>query len=194
MSEINKRIQTVIHEFALSRADFCNSTGINQIDLKQIYKKEREVTFNHIYLICRAYPELNTDWLVSGKGKMKTNFNMTESELMKINIKITNSKTVSLQIARYDEFNYRQTGILLREKLENYKLNTDFTEEKALELASYSFAKKVTSNIHSEAYKLYRKVYSQYSTKVTLEKLNLVVAFHLAHNFNTVVLQNINQY
>ena len=194
MSEINKRIQTVIHEFALNRADFCNSTGINQIDLKQIYKKEREVTFNHIYLICRAYPELNTDWLVSGKGKMKTNFNMTESELMKINIKITNSKILSLQIARYDEFNYRQTGILLRERIENYKLNNVFTEEKALELASYSFAKKVTSNIHSEAYKLYRKVYSQYSTKVTPEKLNLVVAFHLAHNFNMVVLQNNNQY
>ena len=119
---------------------------------------------------------------------------MTESELMKINIKITNSKILSLQIARYDEFNYRQTGILLRERIENYKLNNVFTEEKALELASYSFAKKVTSNIHSEAYKLYRKVYSQYSTKVTPEKLNLVVAFHLAHNFNMVVLQNNNQY
>ncbi|MFW9598737.1 MAG: hypothetical protein ACMV0Y_12400 [Paludibacter sp.] len=194
MSEINKRIQTVIHEFALSRADFCNSTGIYQIEMKQIFKKEREVTYNHIYLICRAYPELNTDWLVSGDGKMKTNFNKSESELMKINIKITNSKTVSLQIARYDEFNYRQTGILLREKLENYKLNTDFTEEKALELASYSFAKKVTSNIHSEAYKLYKKVYSQYLTNITPEKLNLVVAFHLAHNFNMVGLQNINQY
>jgi len=194
MSEINKRIQTVIHEFALSRADFCNSTGINQIDLKQIFKKEREVSYNHIYLICRAYAELNTDWLVSGEGKMKINFNKSESELMKINIKITNSKTVSLHIARYDEFNYRQTGILLREKIENYKLNNVFTEEKALDLASYSFAKKVTSNINSEAYKLYRKVYSQYSTKVTPEKLNLVVAYHLAHNFNMIDLQNINQY
>lgn len=184
MIDIYKRIQTVIDKFALSRADFCDSTGIHQPDLTQLFNRESEITYSHIFQICKAYPQLNSDWLITGKGKMQKDVKKNnDSEFLKINVKITNTRTLSLNIVRQDEFHYRQTGIILREKIEAYKLNTNLTEEKVFNLASYSFAKKLTSNIDKDAYMLYQSVRTQYSTLVSPEKLNLVVAFHLTYYF-----------
>jgi hypothetical protein len=197
MNNIYKRLQTVVNKVALSGVEFCDTTGIHQIDLIQILNRAKDISYTHIYQICKAYPQINTDWLITGKGKMQKDINKTESEYLKINIKITNTRTISLNIARKDEFHYRQTGIILREKIAAYKMHTNIIEEKVFDLASYSFAKKMTSNINSniykDAYKLYKSVCSQYSTQVSPEKLNLVVAFHLTYLSYMTDLQNYNE-
>jgi hypothetical protein len=189
---IFKRIQIIIDRCAFSQADFCDSTGIPEIDLKQLINRGSAITYSHIYQICKAYPQLNADWLITGKGKMQKEIFKNESEYLKIKIKITNTMILNLRILREEEFHFRQTGNILREKIAAYMLNTTILEKRIFDLASYSSAKTMTSNLKKDAFKLFKSVYSQYSTQVSPEKLNVVVAFHLTYLYYITNLQNWN--
>lgn len=190
MNEITKRIQIVLHKFSSTRMQFCNTTGINSFHLKQIFKEEKEISYNHIYMICQAYPHLNTEWLITGKGKIHNDLEKDEYNLLKINVKVTKNKKMSLNIFRNHEYIYRQTGMLLCEKVELCQMKNKLSDERAFIFASYCFANKLTSNIKTDAYKLYKLIYSEYLAKVSSEKLNLIVAFHLAHKYYCLNLPN----
>lgn len=183
MNEINKRIQIVLHKFASTRIQFCNTTCINPFHLKQIFKEQREISYNHIYMICRAYPQLNVEWLITGKGKILNNLEKDEYNLFKINVKITKNRKLPLKVLRNHEFHYRQAGMLLREKVELCQMKSKVSEERAFSLVSYSYTRKMASDNKTIAFELYKSIYSEYLAKVPPESYNMVVAFHLAYKY-----------
>lgn len=183
MNEINKRIQTILHKFENSRENFCKTTGINSLELKQIFRKEKEITYSQIYMICKSYPQLNITWLITGEGKLINESKNIEYNEMFINVRITKNRKIPLKILRKNEYNYRQTGILLSKKVEYYQMKYNLPEERALSFAGYSLAKLIASNENINAFELYKSAYTKYLTMVSINNINLTVAFHFSYKY-----------
>lgn len=192
MDKILERIQVVIHKVAQSRILFCSETGINQIHLKQIFRKKRNIGYEEIYYICQAYPQLNSSWLITGKGKIRNSDHIIDPNLIRVNIRISKGQKVSLIIERRSEYYYRQTGIMICNKIEEYQCKYGLSESKSLYFLGYSYAKKLSVDNQIAAYQLYRSIYSLYSAKTATKQLNSVIAFHLAYKYYCTTINTTN--
>lgn len=68
--EINSRILKVYEASGLNKGSFANKLGISQAVLTHISTGRNKAGLEIITSILNNYPEINPDWLISGKGKI----------------------------------------------------------------------------------------------------------------------------
>jgi hypothetical protein len=67
---INNRVEMLIKKVATNKASFSSSTGISSVILSHISSGRNKVSLKAVEQILKAYPKVNADWLVLGKGPM----------------------------------------------------------------------------------------------------------------------------
>jgi len=78
---MNERLGSVIkwiigQELAISQADIAFKMGMNKTYLSQLVNKKKKISKIFVEKLCKNFPEVNYDYLISGvgdKGKAKTN-------------------------------------------------------------------------------------------------------------------------
>lgn len=64
------RIKQIMDSLQLTQQDFANKLGISPASLSNIFNGRSNPTNNHVQAIHRAFPEINTEWLMFGEGQM----------------------------------------------------------------------------------------------------------------------------
>ena len=65
-----ERVDTLVVELESDNAKlFCERTGLSTPVLSKLRSGKAVLHRRHVDLICKAYPEVNEDWLMSGKGE-----------------------------------------------------------------------------------------------------------------------------
>ncbi len=109
ISPIKERILQFIENQKITKADFCAKTGISYANLKgrSLFS---EIGGDKIAEILSIYPEISSDWLVLGRGKMlKTDTSPSEPKQM------TSDNTVVLNLVDRIEKLSAENAVLKRE-------------------------------------------------------------------------------
>lgn len=67
---MEERIRQVMDFLGLSQQDFAQKLGISPASLSNIFNGRSKPTNNHVQAIHRAFPKVNTNWLMFGEGVM----------------------------------------------------------------------------------------------------------------------------
>lgn len=67
---INNRLEQLIIKTATTRSNFSKATGISTVILSHIGSGRNKVSLAAVEQILTAYPEVNSEWLIMGKGQM----------------------------------------------------------------------------------------------------------------------------
>ena len=70
MASINQRVEMLIKKVANTKASFAQSTGISSVILSHISSGRNKVSLTAVEQILKAYPKVNAEWLILGKGLM----------------------------------------------------------------------------------------------------------------------------
>ncbi len=70
MSTIKERIQRIMTDSGLTQQDFARRLGVSPASISSIFSGRTNPTLNHVEAIRRAFPQINTDWLMFGSGTM----------------------------------------------------------------------------------------------------------------------------
>jgi hypothetical protein len=178
-----------MHEFAYSRENFCRDTGIDPFYLKQIFKQQREITYDCLLKICTAYPVINTQWLILGIGAVKVQNEMDRSDnAMNISVRILENQKVKLQIRRDDESFYRQDGTLIQQRVAYYQSKYRITETRALQVTAYILAIQLAEpKTTLAAFSLLKSTSDLYAKKVRPENLQAALTFAIAFQYGRLL-------
>lgn len=67
---MNFRLQQFLAAENISQAQFADAVGVARASVSHILAGRNKPGFDFISNMARAYPELNLEWLISGKGRM----------------------------------------------------------------------------------------------------------------------------
>jgi hypothetical protein len=67
---INQRVETLIKKTTLSKTAFSKATGISTVILSHISSGRNKVSLSTVEQILIAYPKINAEWLLLGKGQI----------------------------------------------------------------------------------------------------------------------------
>ncbi|MGB1038877.1 MAG: hypothetical protein ACPGYY_09545, partial [Bacteroidia bacterium] len=67
---INKRVVQLIESTTSSKSAFSTATGISTVILSHISSGRNKVSLTAVEQILKAFPNVNADWLILGKGAM----------------------------------------------------------------------------------------------------------------------------
>jgi hypothetical protein len=67
---INKRVELLISKTSNSKSDFSKATGISTVILSHISSGRNKVSLTAVEQIIKAFPSVNADWMITGKGQM----------------------------------------------------------------------------------------------------------------------------
>jgi hypothetical protein len=67
---INKRVETLIEKTSNSKSDFSKATGISTVILSHISSGRNKVSLTAVEQILKAFPSINAEWILMGKGQM----------------------------------------------------------------------------------------------------------------------------
>ena len=67
---MNRRLQQFLSAENLSQAQFADAIGVARASISHILAGRNKPGFDFIEKMAVAYPDLNLDWLICGKGKM----------------------------------------------------------------------------------------------------------------------------
>ncbi len=67
---INSRVESLIKKVASTKASFSQATGISSVILSHISSGRNKVSLTAVEQILKAYPSVNAEWLILGKGSM----------------------------------------------------------------------------------------------------------------------------
>lgn len=67
---INQRVETLIKKTTLSKTAFSKATGISTVILSHISSGRNKVSLSAVEQILIAYPKINAEWLLLGKGPL----------------------------------------------------------------------------------------------------------------------------
>lgn len=70
MTEMKDRIRQIMEAQHMSQQTFANFVGINAASLSSIFNNRTKPTLNTVEAIKNKMPNLNTDWLMFGRGSM----------------------------------------------------------------------------------------------------------------------------
>jgi DNA-binding XRE family transcriptional regulator len=73
MSHEKERIEKIMKNYSLDKAKFAERVGIMPTTLDHILKGHKNATLDIFKKIAFAFPEINIDWIVLGKGNMNLN-------------------------------------------------------------------------------------------------------------------------
>lgn len=69
-NEIGQRIQELMFRLKLKQTPFAESIGVSQTAVNKIVNGLTKPRFVLLEAICDKYPQVNKEWLMSGKGEM----------------------------------------------------------------------------------------------------------------------------
>lgn len=67
---MRERIRQVMDSMGLSQQEFAQKLGMSPASLSNIFNGRSNPTNNHVQAIHRAFPNINTSWLMFGEGTM----------------------------------------------------------------------------------------------------------------------------
>lgn len=65
-----QRIRKIIKTLKISDRKFAETTGLPQTTISSLFKRGNEPNTSIVLAIVKAYPNLNTEWLITGEGSM----------------------------------------------------------------------------------------------------------------------------
>ena len=68
--EMKDRIRQIMDDAKMSQQDFAAKLGISAASLSSIFTGRTRPTNNHVQAIHKAFPEIDTNWLMFGEGEM----------------------------------------------------------------------------------------------------------------------------
>ena len=68
-STINERIRILCDTYAKNQSEFANKIGISTQSLSNYLNRNTKPTVDLLDAIIKAYPQINTDWLITGEGE-----------------------------------------------------------------------------------------------------------------------------
>lgn len=120
-SSINERIKEVVEKSGKSVRAFAESAGIAQTTLNDCVKGNTEPKFGLIDKILNVEPNINTDWLLTGRGEM---------------YKVASNDTIGAK-----EYTVKESRVVVNELEEPYFVNS--SNVKYFELPNGKFRMKV---------------------------------------------------
>ena len=102
---MEERIRQVMDFLGLSQQDFAQKLGISPASLSNIFNGRSKPTNNHVQAIHRAFPKINTNWLMFGEGVMLDDGG---SDLQNPDIRPPHQISVSRKIHRAKEVTDRK--------------------------------------------------------------------------------------
>lgn len=79
-STINERIRILCDTYSKNQSEFANKIGISTQSLSNYLNRNTKPTVDLLDAIIKAYPFINTDWLITGKGEISNKRQDPESE------------------------------------------------------------------------------------------------------------------
>ena len=67
---MNRRLQQFLGAENISQSQFADSIGVARASVSHILAGRNKPGFDFILNMAKAYPALNVDWLITGKGRM----------------------------------------------------------------------------------------------------------------------------
>lgn len=135
-----KRILQIIDYKAISKTKFYKETGLSNGFLDKV----KDIGVSKLELILRTYPEIDAEWLISGKGNMlKTDSEInSQEETLKslINTQYFKAKDLMLLLSDNVKFLYVLCKILLKN---NYK----FSQQEKKKILFYDQLNKEYENV-----------------------------------------------
>ena len=80
---MSKRILKVISEKKVSASKFASTIDVKRSNLSHILSRRNKPSIDFLHKIKKAYPEIDLNWLVTGK-KLKKDSNFVEPEVSNI--------------------------------------------------------------------------------------------------------------
>jgi transcriptional regulator with XRE-family HTH domain len=68
---VTKRIEQLLEEYKLSPSRFADEIDVQRSSISHILSERNKPSLELISKILKKYPEINADWLITGKGKMQ---------------------------------------------------------------------------------------------------------------------------
>ena len=81
---MNFRLQQFLSAENISQAQFADAIGVARASVSHILAGRNKPGFDFISNMARAYPEINLEWLISGKGKMYKDGRIRQEESMQV--------------------------------------------------------------------------------------------------------------
>lgn len=69
-ADINNRIKSILEESQLTPADFAAAIGISRSNLTHLLSGRNQPSFSLLEKLLKAFPQVRTEWLVTGLGDM----------------------------------------------------------------------------------------------------------------------------
>ena len=69
---MNKRLQQFLAAENISQSQFADTIGVARASISHILAGRNKPGFDFIESMARHYPELNLEWLITGRGRMYT--------------------------------------------------------------------------------------------------------------------------
>lgn len=69
-NEINNRIRHTYKSMNLTLKDFCLKSGLVESTTRNMFNRGTNPSFEFLEKVANAYPDLNANWLITGKGGM----------------------------------------------------------------------------------------------------------------------------
>ena len=66
------RVKKIIAENEFSSSKFADEIGVQRSSISHILSGRNKASLEFVQKILKRFPEINSDWLISGKGKMKS--------------------------------------------------------------------------------------------------------------------------
>ena len=163
MSNYSERISRLLAENSLTLADFCKKIGLNSTTtIAKIVSENRKPSSKTIGRIINAYPNINYEWLTTGKGEMKTGSNQL-AEIKEDDLTVT-AKQI-LKKLEEDRIHYDLT----RKQMNEANFKQMFDKFNDLENRVESYAVQASSTVNEKLNKLAKNYNDSYL--VALEKI-----------------------
>ena len=163
MSNYSERISRLLAENSLTLADFCKNIGLNSTTtIAKIVSENRKPSSKTIGRIINAFPNINYEWLATGKGEMKTGSNQL-AEIKEDDLTVT-SKQI-LKKLEEDRIHYD----LSRKEMNEIKFNDLFNKFNDLESRIEAYAEQASSKVNEKLETLAKNYDNSYL--VALDKI-----------------------
>ncbi len=76
MDEVQERIVTIISTKNMTNAEFADAIGVQPSNISHVMSGRNKPSLDLVMKILKRFPELRSEWLISGKGSMTKEFNL----------------------------------------------------------------------------------------------------------------------
>ncbi len=127
------RVKKIIAENEFSSSKFADEIGVQRSSISHILSGRNKASLEFVQKILKRFPEINSDWLISGKGKMKSqqDSNLFSQEQNKKSVEISSveEKTDSKKEVEIIELpKKRICEVLTKDIVSNQKITSSTKE------------------------------------------------------------------